>query len=345
VIIIMILVILMVLMTASISFVVRGFEGMAKRWSYAFFSMKPCDGPNPSPFCIRPELSLTVPEVILNTFQPSVASYILATSGLMVKAVKDDINDSISLPGNKEKLICFGNQLHPLLALSFKNEKTRFLIFRGTGTLKDLMEIDMAHTTSTRIFQGFSGFLLSSGFPTVMSFPQVEVEFDGIHKGIKVHAGFWAAYLTIRKEIQELILADTNVDHLCIGGHSMGGSVSQLCTLDLACYTKHFHSPPSITMYVLASTRVGNSHFAKLLNQLAPASFNIKNTEDAIPDSIAPVLPDFTSIDPSAVLDYVTSGRVISFTTHAPTSMLCHSYEAYERGIQNLSSTPIFTIK
>ena len=318
-----IMLILVILILVGVAVTAHRIRKLADRWSYAYFSKASCkDG---YPYCSAPTRPLSIPFVCRGRYQPDVALYYLSAVGVMVDYVQNVIS-RLSLPGDPHDVTIFGTKDHPLLAASFLSAKTRFIVFRGTGNVNDLLNIDFAWSQSINSFVGLAKHLLAWGAPTVFSFPQTDVKFG--NAWAKVHSGFWSGYLSIRGRLLDTLKDDPPGTQVCVGGHSMGGSISQLCALDLAA-----NEGRVVVMYALASTRVGDGSFAAALNAAVPTGYNIKNTEDAIPDGIAPVLPDFATDKTSSLLEYRTSGQVVSITSHAPSIILCHMLVAYELGI------------
>jgi hypothetical protein len=305
----------------------RSLDSLARRYITAFLSRAVCKENPPSPFCLNPDLPLDIPDVDLRTFQKSVAFYILSAAAVLqdyaAKAVP------LVLPG----VLVFevlGVHEHPALCVTFLIKKTRWVIFRGTMDKADELEIDMG--LEKHVKGGLRSFPISEGVPNIFSFPQTSIHIF-TDTNIKVHSGFLMAYQKVRERLMQIIAADSVCSDIIIGGHSMGASISQLCALDVA-----LHHTQRISMYAFASTRVGNVAFADLLSEkIGTASFNIKNTEDVVPDLILPVLPDFDSQNPKDLIFYCTSGKIVSITVHATSIKLGHSPAAYQRGIQLLS--------
>jgi len=122
-----------------------------------------------------------------------------------------------------------------------------------------------------------------------------------------IHSGFWEAYLTVRIFIHTVLRQElvTNPAHIFCTGHSLGGALATLASLDLALHTiprvnaylrskglqmtderghegdipRNHETDPikkiKICMYNFGSPRVGNIHFAKELNDLVPNSFRV----------------------------------------------------------------------
>ena len=108
------------------------------------------------------------------------------------------------------------------------------------------------------------------------------------HKGVRVHRGFWQAYKSLAGDIRALV-ARTPADlGLYITGHSLGGALAQIASMDLerdtlaACYT--FGSP-----------RVATLHFDQLVK--CP-HYRIVDDWDLVPGVPPPVLGYLHSGDP-----------------------------------------------
>jgi hypothetical protein len=69
-------------------------------------------------------------------------------------------------------------------------------------------------------------------------------------------------------------------------GHSLGGALATLLTLDVALNTS-CHAP---TTYTYASPRTGDHIFAGSFNAAIPASYRIANRQDLVP-KLPPILP------------------------------------------------------
>jgi hypothetical protein len=311
------------------------------RWAAAASSAAPCGWAPPALGCPQSERPPGAPPAVwvAGGFQTEVADFFLAAASAMVGAVLKK-GPTPTFPGvAPAQVAVMGSAAHPLLACSFVSGGTRFVVFRGTSSLSDLYAIDMSlgpaggapAATLGGVFWALAGSLV--GRPGARpAFPQTEALFGATRA--RVHAGFWGAYVgLVRPPLVALLARDPpEVVRVCVGGHSMGGSLSQLCAADLATAGEAPRRP--VALYACASTRVGDAAFARLVGG-APGlrAFNVKNTEDPVPDSIPPVLPDFSSPADGAMLEYVTSGEVVSITAHAPTLELCHFTPTYRAGL------------
>ena len=114
--------------------------------------------------------------------------------------------------------------------------------------------------------------------------------------GAKVAAGTWSLYSeqppggSMQAQLFRLLgkYAPTGIDRLLITGHSLGGALAQLFTLDLA-YSEY--KSIRVVHYNYASPRVGDAAFAGALNAVTPI-VRVQNTYDLVPCA-PPPLPFF----------------------------------------------------
>lgn len=97
--------------------------------------------------------------------------------------------------------------------------------------------------------------------------------------GMLVHRGFYSIYAGGTSSLRTNLLADLqryvkDGDTVLIGGHSLGAALATICYFDLC---KAF---PTTLLYTTGSPRVGNTPFARFLEQ--PRNYRLFNTEDLI---------------------------------------------------------------
>ncbi|MHA2295695.1 MAG: lipase family protein [Candidatus Hodarchaeales archaeon] len=100
----------------------------------------------------------------------------------------------------------------------------------------------------------------------------------------RVHAGWLAAYDSVKKEIHEqlnVILHKKPSLQLLVTGHSLGAALATIGALDLK---KTFGR--TVTCYTFGSPRVGNSWFVRNFNKGIKERYRIANVDD-----IAPLFP------------------------------------------------------
>jgi hypothetical protein len=160
---------------------------------------------------------------------------------------------------------------------------------------------------------------------------------------IWVHAGFLAAYRSVRAEILQLLdimlkegqgldVCDGVVDSthdkgwvIYLTGHSLGGALSTLCSYDLASRSesgwrrRQALPPSSIVNYTYGSPRVGNRAFAMAFNDLVPNCWRVVNNNDAV-----------TSVP--RLLGYSHVGHCVTVTPEGKLSKVLHSIQKVGEG-------------
>ena len=120
-------------------------------------------------------------------------------------------------------------------------------------------------------------------------------------EGMRVHNGLYNVYLQVRDKIWEWW--NNNRDpkknnKLIITGHSSGGVLSNLCSLDFA-------KSATIINYTFGSPKVGNKMFGVVYDKLVPYSMRVNNIFDNIINFPPPTFFE---------QDYVHVGNNISFS-------------------------------
>jgi hypothetical protein len=149
----------------------------------------------------------------------------------------------------------------------------------------------------------------------------------------KVHKGFATAYSAIGPQLLRSIqkLHDQNPRPIYLTGHSLGGALATLCSLDLV--LRLGINRRNIVVSTFGSPRVGNHSFAKFYNENIPIHWRIVVGPDVVTK-----LPKFgfthvgkkvliTSdgdlfIDPNALELSLWSGEVASIMYHRKASYL-----------------------
>ena len=99
------------------------------------------------------------------------------------------------------------------------------------------------------------------------------------HPFAKVHGGFWTAYKSIQDEIYNLI-KNHQIDHLMVVGHSLGGALATIASLDLAeVLDIHIHK---ILMVSLGAPRVGNLQYTQLYDSKVDEYYRLTHGHDPV---------------------------------------------------------------
>jgi predicted lipase len=101
----------------------------------------------------------------------------------------------------------------------------------------------------------------------------IDNKFDeDLNSPIKVHSGFYKAYMAIREDLISLI-KDSKLSEIIITGHSLGAALSTLCALDLKLNLIMDNYNPNISLYNYASPLVGGDKFVELFNENVDESY------------------------------------------------------------------------
>lgn len=116
----------------------------------------------------------------------------------------------------------------------------------------------------------------------------------------KFHRGFWDAYLLVRSQALKFI--DRNrTDRLWVTGHSLGGAMATLCTIDIV--TSREQQPVLVTF---GQPRVTDSGGAQWIDQRLRGRYaRFVHGNDIVP-SVPPTVP--------ALFPYAHAGRLIAMT-------------------------------
>lgn len=106
-------------------------------------------------------------------------------------------------------------------------------------------------------------------------------------KNAMVHAGFLAAYTSIRDKVWDLvsdfILRTAASGRIVICGHSLGGAVATIAAMDLMCKLEPAQKPKTHVVS-FGSPHVGDASFARLFNSRVPHSDRVVTVYDPIPN-------------------------------------------------------------
>jgi hypothetical protein len=149
-------------------------------------------------------------------------------------------------------------------AYSWKKDKTLYIIFRGTDSMKDV--ITDINVFRTKLFEE--------------------------DKNILVHKGFLDYFKLLEKDItDEIELKKRSIDTIFFNGHSLGSAVS---TIAAALY-KNKYPKKKIIIQTIGSPRVGNNKFVNWFNSLDIDNTRISNTKDPI--TLIPISLFYKHID------------------------------------------------
>lgn len=116
----------------------------------------------------------------------------------------------------------------------------------------------------------------------------VPIPFLSVTDGV-VHGGFLAAYTSVRSQLIEVVLtqmlnertAGDSIRQICFTGHSLGGALATLASLD---FRSMLSDEVEVVNYTFGAPRVGNPSIAFDYNGQIPNSFRLVNEGDPVPE-------------------------------------------------------------
>jgi len=173
--------------------------------------------------------------------------------------------------------------------------KTIGIVARNTA---DPSDVFIAVRGTEGIWEWLQDFkFLPRPFPNVAGSGLTEDGFTDMYLSFSLTPGPTGTFM---KDLAALLPSNAVVT---ISGHSLGSSLATLLALDLAANTKL-----SVSLYTLASPRVGDLGFYNLFNHVVPNTYRIANRLDVVPQTPAPPLyfhvGDETELIPPGTLRY-----------------------------------------
>ncbi len=151
-----------------------------------------------------------------------------------------------------------------------------------------------------------------------------QVPFPYVQSNIEIHGGFLPIYQSCRETILYHLSKLSKVKPLLITGHSLGGALATLLTLD----SIHSTSFQNISLATFGAPKVGNKAFKTFFNNVVPTSYRFVNLYD-----IVPLLPP-TFIKNKKEPAYFHTKSLISFSYDAGSILENHTMTTYQKGLQ-----------
>jgi triacylglycerol lipase len=95
----------------------------------------------------------------------------------------------------------------------------------------------------------------------------------------KMHRGFARAYFSVRDEIHEY-LKNNAIAQVTVTGHSLGGALATLCSVDIQ---YNFSNQVTVESYTYGAPKVGNSGFVESYNRRVPNTYRFVHGIDLVP--------------------------------------------------------------
>lgn len=160
----------------------------------------------------------------------------------------------------------------------------------------------------------------------IADFTFEQVPFPYVRSGVEVHAGFFSIYQSCRETIFYHLAKLSQTKPLLVTGHSLGGALATLFTLD----SLHSTAFTNSSLYTFGAPKVGNKLFKKLFNDVVNTSFRFVNLYD-----IVPLLPP-TFVQNKKEPAYFHTKSLISFSYDTGSLLENHTMQAYQHGIRKM---------
>ncbi|RAP75571.1 lipase family protein [Paenibacillus montanisoli] len=119
----------------------------------------------------------------------------------------------------------------------------------------------------------------SSPTDWVMDMIAQQVPFKPVKNGGYTHRGFTEVYMSARDQFLRLLDQVPKDKPLFVTGHSLGGALATLASLDIAVNRK----PSALITYTFGAPRTGDPVFVRTYNAVVPLTFRVQNEFDVVP--------------------------------------------------------------
>lgn len=242
-------------------------------------------------------------DMVKEEYNPIFTGFLLQLSLMITES--SYLSTSLLLPNFmnsvKRAILSYDNCPHPLISKGLPNISIN----------KPAMVANLFYQDNILLI-AFTGTI--NGCMAALDLSYTQVELNNIRNyivGCKGHRGIYLIYQSIRDKLIKSIepLLSNPKLKIIIFGHSLGGGLSQLCTLDLASYDPIHYS--------FASPKVFNKVGYKLFSTLIKHSYRVTNLSDLI--VLTPL-----SIMPNGDMFY-NVGELIYFERNLGTYSLNHT--------------------
>lgn len=210
------------------------------------------------------------------------------------------------------------------------------LAFRGTTSTQNLRTdanlffTSLTNVVPTRSEDNKDAELSNTDNMSLMDIPQILL-MSRQWRSAKVHRGFGAAYRAVAPRVLNAVnlLLDRKVRPVFLTGHSLGGALATLCSLDLHL---SLNVPSSeIIVSTFGSPRVGNTTFRKLYEDIIYSNWRVNMQQDLVTKlpkfgyshvgkSVVLTQAGDLFLDPNSLELNIWSGEKVSVSFHTKTS-------------------------
>lgn len=244
-------------------------------------------------FCLQTAVRLYNFTSLAYAENPQDRAFMKALSDMGVRLIADIREDEL---GNR--------------AIVLRGKDHLIVSFRGTVSREQLVTVDM----DTKFVMSSLGMdddrwqpntdflrILDSGVP-------------------QVHRGFYISYMNLRDAVFDAVetnLMEEGPVPLLMTGHSLGGALATLCSLDFVARLENI----PVAMYNFGSPRVGDCTFSRIFNQMVPTAFRVIVDGDVVVGS-----PTRSGVLPCGFGKYVHVGIpvvLVSFMSRKSSWLKC----------------------
>lgn len=193
------------------------------------------------------------------------------------------------------------------------------VLFKGTTTTYELLDVDLAYTQKTWTVPN------SAGAKKAQLVVPDWLKAQDIPEGMLVHRGFQDFYGKMRTELRQT-LSSLGHSTVYVCGHSLGAAVATVCTFDL---TNSGYEASKVYMVTAGCPRVGNLNFALTCASRGLQLYNLRNLADIIPTSPWAQTPSLSG--ELELFQYTHAGVGLQFYELGANQGYCHSIGAYQR--------------
>lgn len=202
----------------------------------------------------------------------------LILAALDVSKKSYDIPRTADIPDDSEYL--YDAPTGTLCGVTTRNEDT-YIFFSGTSSFADWIRVN-AEVSATSLPTAWN-----------LCFPEEA----------KVHKGFLKAYSAVRSklwvQVQNYVLRKGGSGRIVVTGHSLGGALATLASLDYACRLDP-EDAKNLVCITFGSPQVGDGFFVKNYDALVPLSIRCATMYDPVPKALSTQFPHVKGYTPLA---------------------------------------------
>ena len=199
----------------------------------------------------------------------------------------------------------YNDPAESIFGIMWSSSNVIFIVFRGTNYIIEWLQ-DL--TTYQKHFSKTNNNQKQTNLKSLYSINSKIFQTltnEQLNNEILVHEGFLNIYNKFRNnlinKLNKLITPETVI---IISGHSLGGAIATICSLDLS-----LNFDNEIITYTFAAPSSGNTAYANLINNQKNINlYRIVNLADIVPSGPFSTMPNFTNnYDPNI---YTHAGKI-----------------------------------